>query len=83
MDKNTAAFKIQETKLFVLQEVDYRTLLRDGVHEIVTEKYHPNNTVTVMYWDTIQQEVSIIPTIHKLCNIRCTSVRVLWLLWTC
>jgi len=43
--------------LVYLKEVDYRTVLRDGVHEIVTEKYHPNNTATVMYWDTIQQEL--------------------------
>jgi len=42
--------------LIYLKEVDYHAVLRDGVHEIVTEKYQPNNTATVMYWDTIQQE---------------------------
>ena len=48
-------------------------MLKDGVHEIVTEKYQPNNTATVMYWDTIQQEVSIITT-PRICNIQCFSV---------
>ena len=27
------------------------------MHEIVMEKYHPNNTATILYWDTIQQGV--------------------------
>jgi hypothetical protein len=45
--------------IFLLfQELDYHPLLREGVHEIVTEKYHPNNTATVLYWDTIQQGVN-------------------------
>eukprot|EP00090_Calanus_glacialis_P007170 TRINITY_DN15634_c0_g1_i3.p1 TRINITY_DN15634_c0_g1~~TRINITY_DN15634_c0_g1_i3.p1 ORF type:complete len:268 (+),score=64.84 TRINITY_DN15634_c0_g1_i3:347-1150(+) len=52
------ALLVGEVSLVVLvyfKELDYRPLLREGVHEIVTEKYHPNNTATVLYWDTIQQ----------------------------
>merc|ERR1712241_932003 len=43
--------------LVYLKEVDYRVVLREGVHEIVTEKFHPNNTATVMYWNTVQQRL--------------------------
>jgi len=41
--------------LVYFKELDYRPLLRSSVHETVLEKYHPNNTATVLYWDTIQQ----------------------------
>jgi len=41
--------------LVYFNELDYQPLLREGLHEMVTEKYHPNNTATVLYWDTIQQ----------------------------
>jgi len=44
--------------LLYLKELDYRPLLREGMHEIVVDKYHPNNTATVLYWDTIQQGFS-------------------------
>eukprot|EP00092_Neocalanus_flemingeri_P010104 GFUD01010888.1.p1 GENE.GFUD01010888.1~~GFUD01010888.1.p1 ORF type:complete len:268 (-),score=61.11 GFUD01010888.1:206-1009(-) len=41
--------------LIYFKELEYRPLLTEGVHEIVKEKYHPNNTATVLYWDTVQQ----------------------------
>jgi len=41
--------------LLYFKELDYEPVLREGVHEIVMEKYHLNNTPTVLYWDTIQQ----------------------------
>jgi len=44
--------------LLYFKELDYRPLLREGVHDMVTKKYHPNNTATVLYWDTIQQGFS-------------------------
>merc|ERR1712106_405774 len=44
--------------LLYCKELDYRSFLREGVHEMVTKKYHPNNTATVLYWDTIQQGFS-------------------------
>jgi len=44
--------------LLYFKELDYRPLLREGMHEIVMDKYHSNNTATVLYWDTIQQGFS-------------------------
>jgi len=41
--------------LVYFKELDYHHLLRSSVHETVLEKYHLNNTATVLYWDTIQQ----------------------------
>jgi len=43
--------------LVYFKELDYRPLLRASVHETVLKKYHPNNTATVLYWDTIQQGI--------------------------
>lgn len=41
--------------LLYLKEIDYVPLLRAGVRQTVQEKYHVNNTATVMYWDRLQQ----------------------------
>jgi len=42
--------------LIYFKELDLRPLLKSGVNEIVSEKYHYNNTGTTIYWDTIQQQ---------------------------
>jgi len=41
--------------LLYFKEIDYVPLLRAGVRQTVQEKYHGNNSATVMYWDRLQQ----------------------------
>lgn len=50
--------KIILVVLILFKQVDYSDLLTEGVRETVLEKYHPNNTATVTYWDNVQQGLS-------------------------
>jgi len=53
------ALLVGEVTLAVLiyfKEVDPEPLLREGLHEIVMEKYQQNNTATTIFWDTIQHQ---------------------------
>jgi len=42
--------------LFYFQEVDYKSLTHSVVQEVVSQKYHKNNTHAVFYWDLFQKQ---------------------------
>jgi len=43
--------------LVYFQEIDYRSVTQTVIQEIVTDKYHKNNTLTVFYWDIVQSQL--------------------------
>jgi len=38
------------------QEVDYKSVTHTVIQEVVSKKYHKNNTQTVFYWDVFQKQ---------------------------
>merc|ERR1712080_752861 len=55
----TLAFgQISVAGLVFFKQLDYGHLVKHMAKEIVQEKYHANNTATVLYWDHVQTGLS-------------------------
>ena len=50
-------YQLFNSENLIFQRIDYRTIFPTIVHEIVNHKYNHNNTITVSYWNTLQQQV--------------------------
>ena len=59
-------------RLLLFQEIDYGSVTQTVIQEIVTDKYHKNNTLTVFYWDIVQSQVQETPT--KIVILTCIQL---------